>query len=235
MRLSRIMLAAFVLLYTLITGMAMSDDVTRLLRVRIPNGFDLDKVMVITGQYGNGLGISMLEKVGTPGNKLGHEFILSVPKTTTKVKVLAYYPRYRLATAEVSGKTISNRMPVILSFKKLPTVPLTLRFIDSKGDPVRNYRVVIRQSLQEMPYFGYFDGAVFDYYAVPVASGTTDASGILKTKVPKLSVDPMFSSNKQSHPFSLMGGRADNKSVVLSYIPVQDSYKDPVVVKLKKL
>lgn len=205
-----------------------SNVLPKSLHIYISQGLDLDKVTVITGQYGNGLVLSKSSK------KLGHGFIQPISINTTKVKVLGYYPGYRLATVEVSGAYIPSQMPVILNFMKLPTVPLTLRILNSKGEPAANCKVVIRQSLQEQRYFGYIDGAVSDFRAAPVASGVTDGSGIWKTKVPKLSEDPLFPANEWKNPFSLMGGSPDDNGAILSFISVQDSYKDPVVVRLKK-
>lgn len=198
------------------------------LRISISQGLDLNKVIVVTGQYGNGLFL------GRASKKFGHGFIQPISFSTTKVKVLGYYPGYRLATVEVSNGYVPSQIPVILNFIKLPTVPLTLQILNSKGEPAANCKVAIFQSLQEQPYFGYYDGAISDGKAAPVASGVTDGSGIWKTKVPKLSEDPLFPVNEWKSPFSLMCESDDGRGPIYSFIENQDSYKDPVVVKLKR-
>ena len=202
------------------------------LKIQFPEEVRDAKATVVAEQQGHAPRIYRLD------GRTGPDHQIPAPSDTTSVKLLIYYPGYKLVGMEVAGKDIVPDKPLTPKFEKLPTVLLKATFTYSDGKPVANKQVAISQSLPLFSYFvkgmGY-SGAGLPRNA-PDAIGYTDSSGILSIEVPQILDDPILMGLVCDKPIfyaemevdKLNGFTAD---LVSSYFPAQRSYPDPIDIK----
>ncbi len=110
--------------------------------------------------------------------------------TPESLKVVAYFPGYRVATFESEWRQLGSPTTWEIEPKRLDPAPVTGRVMDHDGVAVAGAEVEITYSLFElMAYFGYDDGAV---PSLDLARVRTDAGGEFRAEIPKLIEDPFF-------------------------------------------
>jgi hypothetical protein len=207
-------------------GLADSGPV---LHVTVPPGIDANRMLVLFGQYGQGLtlGQARVEKGAA-------DFTVGIGEAANTIKLLIYYPGCKIVTAEIARVDLTK--PFTPVFEKLSTTRLTLTLTLFDGTPIVDRKVSVRQSIPDMEYFGYSDGMDLSQNACAVASGTTDKSGRLTVRVPVLLNDPLFADPKLSPGFSI---RLDNDQLAAldynldpNFISAQRRFSVPVAIKL---
>lgn len=213
---------------------AFSSEGARVLHIQIPESFDPRQVFIDVGQYGDGLALSRI--VPKQGSR---EFIEVLGSKTKSVKLLIYYPGYRLVMEEIDRDDISAEKPFVPRFAKLPLVKVKMRLAYSSGKPLAHQRVCLRRPLMEQSYFGYCDGSVMGWQAAPDASGVTDNSGCISMQIPLLLDDPAYSKCPETKPsYNIMipmdgiGWGTLGYYFVPSSIPMQRTYEKPVDMRL---
>ena len=183
---SRALLNIGVAALTLAACAAHSGETKKTLRIQIPKSLANHKVLVTTGECGLFGGV-----FGPITSRPGMwEFSMNVRTDAAEVKVLACIPGYTIATLTMKPEDIPDA-PIALNFRKLPTVPVTVKLTTYDGTPIPGKKVVLRQSIPEQEFLGYGDGAVFAPQAEPVATGVTNSRGMLSVRVPQILDDPI--------------------------------------------
>lgn len=183
---SRALLNIGVAALTLAACAAHSGETKKTLRIQIPKSLANHKVLVTTGECGLFGGV-----FGPITSRPGMwEFSMNVRTDAAEVKVLACIPGYTIATLTMKPEDIPDA-PIALNFRKLPTVPVTVKLTTYDGAPIPGKKVVLRQSIPEQEFLGYCDGAVFAPQAEPVATGVTNSRGMLSVRVPQILDDPI--------------------------------------------
>ncbi len=201
------------------------------LTIRLPEGVPTEQVRLIVGVYGHGLG------AGAHDTKQGvRDYPVSLDARATRVKLLAYLPGYRMVTAEVGVSGAGARILELPQFRKLPTVPVTLRVVDGQDKPVPGQQLSFGLSLETHRYFGYSDGMAS---GATVLTATTAANGEAQIEMPLVMEDPYFAKGG-AETFGLSVSPADRwrghargeVDLQPSRFAVRRSYPGPVVFTL---
>lgn len=199
------------------------------LRVLIPRQIQPDRVTLVCGEYGNGLAYGEIRTVSGV-----YEYSIRFQKSAKSLKLLINAPGYKMITKKYDAAAITSKTTFVPQFVPLPMIPLTVRITDSGGNPIAGREARLTHQLLSMEYFGYVDGRT---WGATVATGVTDANGVLKVTVPSLLDDPYF-TGKKDYPvgFGLslpnQSSRGYGWRFVPPNIPIQRAYADPITIKL---
>jgi len=115
-------------------------------------------------------------------------------KSAESLKLLIYYPGYKLVAAEFSKDALKTRQTFVPPLEKLPTTPLEVRLVNSKQQPLSDQTLHLWYDLVEaMPFFGYVDGPVPHLL---IATVKTNERGAVTLEVPTFAEDPFFEKYK---------------------------------------
>lgn len=222
----------------------------RVFSFNLPAEVNPKDVILLVGAYGQGLA---LESIRTEEDK--YSYTHRFPDWTTSVKILAHYPGAKMVAEEFAANDPALSQPLYLAFQPLPTVPLTLKLVDSRGKPIAGQKFMLNQELGMMEYFNYGDGMVMSgkvlpakvrrdenfviYYESP-DSFTTDAEGKVKLQLPSLQDDPYYEKVGVKRPsFGIHvpardseGGHGFAWYPTPAAIPAQSKYEKPITVTM---
>lgn len=207
------------------TGKNSGSKVTqpsRELVIRVPSGIDHERLLVLVGVYGQGLGLGPARKLSAT------EYVQRLPQWTTSVKLLIYHPNYKVIAAMLTPRDISSEKPFVPKFEKAKMIPLKVRVVDSGGRPLAGFALELGVNLYEMDYFNYLDGMV---YGGDVDKVVTNSSGEFSTGVPSLLDDPYF-AKRSDLSVELRPSEGTRHSGTYGYdslprgIPAQRSYSE---------
>ena len=196
-------------------------------RVQFPNEIAPEQATLILGEFGEGLAVGprALEK-----SKYDYSFRLW--EKASSFKVLLYCPGYKVLTAEFKVKDITPTVSFKPHFERLPTTPLCVRMVDSRGKPLANERFSLYHDLAPHQYFGYGDGMT---YGATIASGVTKADGTCILPLPSLLDDPYFAKHAAPVATGLRvqtkrNQRDADQDLSPTIIPVRKEYREPIVI-----
>ncbi len=130
----------------------------------------------------------------------GRSFVVAEPSdcgssdhafgTPESLKIVAYFPGYRVATFESEWRQIGSPTTWKIELERLAFAPVAGVVRDRDGTPLSGAEVDISYLLFElMAYFEYDDGSV---PRLALARTTTGSAGELEAAIPRLTEDPFF-------------------------------------------
>lgn len=224
-KLSSISLAALMLGATFSAGQKAESAPNPTLRIHIPTEFNTENLTIISGIYGNGLGVSQVT------TKSGHhDYSIPLGSKAQTVKLLIYAPGYKIVTAEFKTKNLAVAKPFVPRFDKLPTTPLKLKIVGTNGKAIANEIITLGHDLATHKYFGYADGMAF---GATLLTASSNAQGEINFPMPLLAQDPYFARYAvRNVQISRGTGRLffGNEDFRPTRLPLQKTYRQPIVV-----
>ena len=204
-------------------------------QVELPPGLPTEHVVSEYALSGEGLSVRYLRI--EPGV---HQYTIPVGAGET-LELFAHCPGYRIAHA--SNPPLDQ--PWKPEFVKLNTTPLKGRLTGTAGEPLRDRKVALWYSLEEMmSFFGCIDGSV---PVLLIATAQTKEDGSFEIAVPQIETDPFL--REQASNREVWGDREGNREFRIGLgealltgreswalqpdtIPVRSEYSSPLALKV---